>query len=401
MTKSIQQMVSKKKHIPFILTLMLFVQSCNMKPSSSTEVLIPIKASEDTTKVTELEKFPLGPFVRDDLADRLGAKPSSVFFGPISEKPVNWEEKDLLCAAAVVKHDKVYMLYRAEDRSRGDSWGTSRIGLAISEDGRRFERHPSPVLYPENDFMKKYEWEGGCQDPRLAETDDGTYVMTYTSFDGKIARLSIATSKDLYSWTKHGLAFGSIENGKYQDFWSKSGSIVCVQKGERFVAKKINGKYWMYFGDSFMYIATSDDLKDWDILEDEKGKPLEVLPSRSGKFDETIREPGPQALLTDKGILLIYNGGTNGRPDLGLEGTVWSVGQALFDPGNPAKLLKRTDNDIFHPERDFEIGHQGGSAGGNSNVTFVESLIWFNNEWRFYYGSADSFVASAVYRPEK
>ena len=34
-----------------------------------------------------------------------------------------------------------------------------RVGQ--SEDGVHFDRHPEPVLYPDDDAWKEYEWEGG------------------------------------------------------------------------------------------------------------------------------------------------------------------------------------------------------------------------------------------------
>ena len=357
-------------------------------------------ASAANVAKTGIPSWGLGPFVRDDGADHIGAKAESVFPCPVTGKVIPWENKDVLCAAAVVKDGKVFIFYRAEDKSRGESWGTSRIGLAVSEDGRHFKRHPVPVLYPDSDFMKEYEWPGGCQDPRIAQAEDGSYVMTYTAWDGEFARLCCATSKDLYKWTKHGLAIGTCQKGKYRDFWSKSGSIVCRRDGSRFIAQRINGKYWMYFNDTGLMLATSDNLTDWNVLEDASGKHLTVLPMRPGGIDSAVTEGGPQAFLTDKGIFMLYNAGANGRPDLGLTGTVWAVSQALFDPNDPTKLIERMDHDFFHPERDFEIRHAGSADGGNSNVTFVESLVWFNGEWRFYYGCADSVVASAVYRPQ-
>jgi predicted GH43/DUF377 family glycosyl hydrolase len=156
----------------------------------------------------------------------------------------------------------------------------------------------------------------------------------------------------------------------------------------------------MYFNDSGLILATSDDLTDWDVLEDAAGKPLMVLPMRPGMFDSTVVEAGPPPFLTDKGILLIYNGGANKRPDIGLTSDVWAVSQALFDPQDPTKLIDRMDHDFFHPERDFETHHQGSPTdGGYNNVTFVSNLVWFHGEWRFYYDAADSVVASAVYRP--
>jgi beta-1,2-mannosidase len=101
----------------------------------------------------------------------------------------------------------------------------------------------------------------------------------------------------------------------------------------------------------------------------------------------------------ERGIFLIYNASAHGRPDLGLRGNVWTVAQSLFAPQDPTRLIDRTDADFFHPERDFEIVHAGSATGGSGNVTFVESLVWFHDVWRFDYGCADSIVASAVYRP--
>jgi predicted GH43/DUF377 family glycosyl hydrolase len=61
--------------------------------------------------------------------------------------------------------------------------GTSRIGLAWSEDGYSFEnRLTEPVLFPAHDDMNRHEWDGGCEDPRVVESPSGEYVMTYTSY---------------------------------------------------------------------------------------------------------------------------------------------------------------------------------------------------------------------------
>ena len=59
--------------------------------------------------------------------------------------------------------------------------------MAVSEDGLHFQTMPEPVLYPEKDEFSIYEWEGGCEDPRIVETKDGKYFLYYTSFNGKVA----------------------------------------------------------------------------------------------------------------------------------------------------------------------------------------------------------------------
>ena len=158
------------------------------------------------------------------------------------------------------------MLYRAQDKI-GRPAGTSRIGLAVSDDGYHFIRRPVPVLNPAEDAQKKLEWEGGCEDPRVVQDERGIYYMTYTAFDGQTARLLVATSPDLVHWTKRGSAFADAYNGKYSRSWSKSGSIVSRYPGGKIVATKIDGKYWMYWGDKDIWAATSDDLIHWTPVE--------------------------------------------------------------------------------------------------------------------------------------
>jgi predicted GH43/DUF377 family glycosyl hydrolase len=358
---------------------------------------------------TETDGVPdwgLGPFVRDEGADSIKTDANSIFQCPVRKSDVRWEEQAVLCAGAVVKDNKVYVLYRAEDSTLSQPaagkyhWGTSRIGIATSVDGRHFKRYAEPVLYPADDEMKASEWPGGCQDPRVVETRDGTFVMTYTAYDGKFPRLAIATSTDLFHWKKQGLAFRHQLGGRFGgNFWSKSGSIVCKREGDRFLAERVNGKYWMYFGEYGIMLASSKNLTDWEIVLDEKGtQPLIVAPMRKGAqwFDQGTTESGSQAFITRGGIFMIYDGMAPQRPDLGLTGKIWSAGQILFDLKDVTKVIARTDRDFFHPEKDYEKQNVTRGAGGANNVTFVSNLVSFGGKWRFYYGCADSRVACAV-----
>jgi predicted GH43/DUF377 family glycosyl hydrolase len=348
----------------------------------------------------------VGPFVRDQGADFIETNPRSVFKCPVRKSDVHWEDQAILCAAAVVKSDKIYLFYRAEDSTLSQPavgkyhWGTSRIGIATSADGRHFQRNAEPVLYPADDDMKDSEWPGGCQDPRVVETRDGTFVMTYTAYDGKFPRLAIATSTDLFHWKKQGLAFRRQLDGRFSgNFRSKAGSIVCKREGDRFIAEMINGKYWMYFGEFGITLASSKNLIDWEIvLDDKKSQPLIVAPMREGTqwFDQGTTESGSQAIISKDGILMIYDGMAPQRPDLALTGKIWSAGQILFDLKDMTKVIGRTNQDFFHPEEDYEKRNATKGAGGANNVTFVSNLIFFRGKWRFYYGCADSRIACAV-----
>src|SRR6476646_295521 len=83
----------------------------------------------------------LGPFSRpEDARPVITARRESVFPDPILDKPVNWEALHTFNPAAVVRSGKIYVLYRAEDDSGAMQIGmhTSRLGLAVSEDGVHF-----------------------------------------------------------------------------------------------------------------------------------------------------------------------------------------------------------------------------------------------------------------------
>ncbi len=356
-------------------------------------------------KEQEDKSWALTSFVKvDSINPILQPKMDTEFLCPVRGSKVKWEGKDVFNPATIVKDNKVYMLYRAEDFV-GKYKGTSRLGLAVSEDGLHFNRLQEPVFYPENDEMKEFEWEGGCEDPRIVEDENGIYYLTYTAWDGDTARLFIATSTDFLKWNKIGSVFEKAYNGKYSRVWSKAGSIVCKQEGDQMIATRINGKYWMYFGESNIFLAHSDDLINWTPVERDPDLPSEeikghsrdvpdlfpVIMTRKGKFDSTLIEPGPPAILTDKGILLIYNSknsGTDGDPEFAPK--TYAAGQALFDKNNPAKLINRLDSTFFKPDKSYEID------GQINHVCFLEGLVHFKGKWFLYYGTADSKIAVAV-----
>ena len=348
-------------------------------------LLCSCREQQPTSQTTTDLSWAITGFVKvDSLNPILQPDSTQQFNCPVSKQLLNWEERNVLNPSAVVKDGKVYLLYRAQDRSM-----TSRLGLAISTDGLHFTKLPQPVFFPDNDSMKIYEWKGGVEDPRVLESEDGTYILTYTSYDGKTARLCLATSTDLQTWTKHGLL---LSDAKYKDVWSKSGAIVAKQTGEKIIATKVNGKYWMYFGDTDLFMASSPDLIHWTVAENEETKKMiTVLHPRMGYFDSRLVEPGPFALLREEGILLIYNGSNAANfNDTSMPRFTYSAGQALFNKNHPYKLISRTETNFLQPDKDYE------KVGEVNEVCFVEGLVYFKNKWFLYYGTADSKIAVAV-----
>ncbi len=332
-------------------------------------------------------EWELGPFEKVIEANPI-LRPSSdySFVDPISSDIRYFEEKNVLNPSAVVKDGLVHLIYRAQD-----SLMTSRLALATSADGIHFEKADTPILFPDNDAQLAFEWPGGIEDPRVVNLDNGEYYLTYTAYDGKTARLFAATSPDLIHWEKLGSVF---ENPKYADKWSKSGALITTQVDDQFVATKIDGYYYMYFGDTSLFIARSKDLKSWEVLEDgEKNSALRVLNPRPGYFDSRLVEPGPFAVLKPEGIVLIYNASNaRGFNESSLPEFTYAAGQALFDSSEPWKLLDRTTTHFISPETEFE------KVGEVNQVVFVEGFIYFKEKYFLYYGTADSNIGVAVSR---
>ena len=326
----------------------------------------------------------------------ISPRAESQFLDPMSGHSVAWESNDTFNPGATVFRGHIVVLYRSEDKT-GVQIGTrtSRLGYAESSDGLHFKRRLQPVFFPADDNQKVNEWPGGCEDPRIAVTEDGTYVMLYTQWNRKNARIGVATSKDLLHWDKHGPIFQ--KDGIDLPFY-KSGSIVTQVKNDHLVVTKIKGKYWMYWGETAVFAATSQNLVDWTPLRDPDGKLRELAKTRKGFFDSSLTECGPPSLLTKDGIVLLYNGKNSSSEDRDTRFTpnAYCAGQILFSSTDPAKVLARLDVPFLRPMESFE--KSGQYVAG---TVFVEGLAYFHRKWFLYYGCADSRVGVAVFDPKQ
>jgi predicted GH43/DUF377 family glycosyl hydrolase len=305
--------------------------------------------------------FPLGPFTPYE---------ANPILRPEGE---TWQSGSIYNPAAVVVGDRVALLYRAHAKDI-----VSHVGLAWSEDGFTFEQQPDPVLSPSTDYDRS-----GCEDPRVTEIG-GTYYLTYSGWDGERALLCLATSTDLSTWTKHGPLFPGFDTfqpqgGDRPGPWSKAGGILPVP---------VDGRYLMYFGEGSIWGATSEDLLHWTPVTSDSGPP--VMAPRPGTFTDFLVEVGPPPLVTDDGlILLVHNAAVRNA-----DGSVrYTAGQILLHPDRPFEILAELTSPWLEPST-FEDTH-----GLVSNVTFVEGLVWFRDQWLAYYGQSDSTLAVASFRP--
>ena len=308
--------------------------------------------------------------------DQAGGKPPIASLVRLSPDPIlsptknGFENAGAFNPAAVKVGSKTVLLYRAQDKQ-----GVSSVGYAESKDGLHFQTRLEPLLKAETE----YEKGGGMEDPRLVEIA-GEYYLTYTSYNGKDAQLCLAKSKDLENWQRLGPIMPAYQ-GTWNKGWTKSGAIL---------PQRVNGRYWMYYMGDASYkttdkgtdqtgVASSTDLIHW---QDESGEP--VMPRRKGRFDSRVVEPGPPPIMTERGILLIYNGAD--------DHLVYRTAWALFDKNDPAKLIARADKPLFEPEKEWE------KVGQVPNVCFVEGAVCEGDRLRLYYGGADRCTGVAETR---
>ncbi|QDP94896.1 family 43 glycosylhydrolase [Microlunatus elymi] len=305
-------------------------------------------------------RFPLGPFT------------------PYAENPIlrprgeSWESGNLYNPAAIVEDDRVLLLYRAHADDI-----VSHVGLASSSDGYHFEREDQPILSPEHDYESH-----GCEDPRVTKIN-GTYYLTYTGYDGVTAQLCLATSTDLHTWTKYGPilpqgfdTFGPV-TGHTGRTWSKAGVIY---------PEKINGTYFMYFGEGAIFYATSDDLIHWTPCPNDQ--PIHA--PTPGEWDQSLVEIGAPPVLSDDGLMIFMINGAQPGETTRVD---YRCGQIAVALNEPTQVIAKMTRPWLRPQTDEEL------EGLVSNVTFVEGLVWFKDRWLAYYGQSDTTLAVAEYVP--
>lgn len=318
------------------------------------------------------------------------------------DKDIPFESLKVYNPGVIFDNKQYHMLYRA----LGGAW-VSKIAHAHSEDGEKFIKFREIVL----DNGKKQE-KNGVEDPRLVQLE-GKYYMTYTAYDGETARLFLASSYDLLNWEKHGPMLKSWDAEKAGQFlvpWDKAQNNKIARKkwikSGAIFSEKIKSNYFMLFGDRNIYLAKSKNILDWNT----NSKPF--LKPRKGYFDSVHIEMGPPPIKTLSGWLILYHGID--------ENKVYRLGYVLLDLKNPEKIIYRSKQAIFEPEKTYEISGlvdilPGGfklmekmsedelkqyvnKAKNNHtipSVIFCNGAVLKDGILRIYYGARDSVICTA------
>jgi predicted GH43/DUF377 family glycosyl hydrolase len=290
---------------------------------------------------------------------------------PIKEHP--WEAKSVFNPGVINLEGRVYLIYRALGEDN-----ISRLGLAVSEDGFKFnQRLEEPIFEPRRKSEAK-----GCEDPRLTLID-GRLYMVYTAYDGLVAQIALASiGVDDFlkhrwgAWHRHGLVFPG--------FTDKDGTLFP----ERF-----DGRFAMLHRvDPHIWITFSSHLRcPWPRKEHK----IVAGPTTGMTWDGRKIGAGAQPIKTKYGWLLITHGSDHSH--------VYRLGAMLLDLSDPRILLYRSPNPILEPTEKCEIGEPGTQCV--PNVVFTcgavpregnKGILDAEDEVLVYYGAADSSVAVAT-----
>jgi predicted GH43/DUF377 family glycosyl hydrolase len=341
--------------------------------------------------------------VSNNVLSVMPGESTKTFYDPLIKRQVKWEQ-DVYSSACTVFNGKLYCVYR--------SWGEDeqwRLGLAWSDDGLHFTRSDKPVLYakPEDAFLgslldrKDAEDSVSYGDSRIYEDEKDTFYLFFNFFRYKPPKrpnqeLAVATTRDMEHWAVYGRVFAKqakrdvevIPGVKVPRFWP---GIVTRLEGDRLVVTKIHGKYWMYLSNvapqfSDGYVATSENLLDWEIYRDAQGQPVKMLALRRGYFDSNWIDP-VAAVLREDGILLIYNG-VNANLKMGgdprRQPLAHYPSQALFDKNDPTRLLKRSESPFKGGDKELE---KQPIVFWSAPLYEAWSLVPFKNELLLYWNN--------------
>lgn len=286
---------------------------------------------------------------------------------------------------------------RVKFNSAGDPTGVERLGIALE---------------PEADYEKRPNGGGGCEDPRVTFVEPiQRYVMTYTAFSPRGPRIALAISKDLFHWTRLGLArFGPYKAIGFDDVDDKDASIFPVAIPNPTGKPELALIHRPLFpGTRPEEVAQCLNIHEIDIDResiwisystklDEDNEPNHVDKFASHDRLACPRAPweqlkiggGTPPILTRHGWLILYHGVS----ELAQHKLCYSAGVMILSKADPQKILYRSTDPVLTPtlpqERDGTV----------ANVVFPTGIdrrddIGQPDRFDVYYGMADNRIGAA------
>ena len=284
----------------------------------------------------------------------------------IQSRDIPYQANSVFNAAATRIGEDTLLLMRVEDRR-----GISHLTAARSRNGVTDWRIESePTLSPDPDGHPEEVW--GIEDPRITRIEElDLWAVVYTSYSEGGPLVSLATTKDFMSFTRKGVVMPPED---------KDAALFPIRFGGRWAMLHRPVSAFAGIG-AHIWISFSPDMKHW-------GDHQILIPARRGGWwDANKIGLSPPPLQTEKGWLILYHG-VRMTPS----GCIYRLGLALLDLVNPLRVLARSDEWVFAPEKNYEL------EGDVDKVVFPCGWIVENEVIRLYYGGADKCIALATAR---
>jgi predicted GH43/DUF377 family glycosyl hydrolase len=286
----------------------------------------------------------------------------------------------------------------------GDPCGVERLGIALE---------------PEADYEKRPNGGGGCEDPRITYVEPlEHYIMTYTAFSPNGPRIAFAQSKDLFQWTRLGLAtYSPYEHIEFNGINNKDACVFPLQVPSPHGHRALG----MLHRPLFPGTKPEEKLRQpWDSEvdkhhesiwlsychihpeRDDKWKPAEFTSHRPLAVPVSVWEAlkigtGTPPILTKFGWMFLYHGVKEGElstPDK--KQLCYSAGLMFLSENDPTDIVYRSIEPILRPELPEE------QVGTIADVVFPTGIdrrddIGQPDRYDVYYGMADDRIGVATF----
>ncbi len=264
-------------------------------------------------------------------------------------------------SAVVPYGDGFAGVFRCDSKSR-----RMQIHAGFSKDAVNWQINEEPIAFidpPPNDWQYSFAY-----DPRVCYLEDRYYIVWCNGFYGPTIGL--------------GYTFD------FKDFYQMENAFLPHNRNGVLFPRKINGEYMMLsrpsdcgqtaFGDIFL--SSSKDLVYW-------GKHRHVFGTSVTSGWQSLKVgAGPIPIETSEGWLLFYHGVLQSCC-----GYSYSIGAALLDLDDPAKVIARSNYYLLSPQKLYEC------VGDTPNVCFPCAALTDAATGRIaiYYGCADTVTSLA------
>ena len=282
----------------------------------------------------------------------------------ITVKDLPYPANSVFNAAATKVGSETLLLMRVEDRR-----GISHLTAARSKDGiDNWRIDDQPTLIPGPKSHAEEIW--GIEDPRITFLEgQERWAIAYTAYSEGGPLVCLATTADFKCFERLGPVMPPED---------KDAALFPVRFAGRWAM--IHRPVPTFPGRGpHIWISFSPDLKHW-------GDHRILIRTRTGGWwDSDKIGLSPPPLKTDAGWLILYHGV---RTTVG--GAIYRLGLALLDIDDPTRVIARSDEWVFGPEKDYEL------FGDVDKVVFPCGWVAEDDEVRLYYGGADTCLALAT-----